>query len=579
MAASTAMLGRGQPAAVYTPRSGRKGSGRRLEARVAQEWGVDMARVMPRVAGEDYGVSSIPSHPPVVHAPEDVGLSARAMQAPPRQVEQPRQVQRAPAGAALASRIGIGQPHPPVDPHPGRKAPQREQSISEFVDSVAPKIDVAGLTMDIMMPIYSELERKAMEAERRAEEAADTIAALNKKKDKLMSRVAAETEARTKNDAKVWRLSQDLIKAQTAAEHAEASLNAANDQLEAKERVLTDQEQRLLRERSDHRRTQHNLDKARRDLAAANAKIEAKEKEVRPLQLQNLEMAQRLEEAQESVAKIESSFSALTSKHQDLTERFAEQSGALQRETEAREDAQECEAQIRILLEDEADKKGATREQLRQAKAQIQQLESDLKRSKLAEGLARSEHNQVLDDLELERTAHGGSRKHLEHTFGTLKTMQTVEGALRAELAAARDTIDELSGEKETLLNTMGVVQQKLDVVISWLNRGQRVEKQASQIDGSFGGDVAPSSLSQPAPGSPRASAESPRMPVLSPRGNTKVRVFKHSANLVEVERTGLLKELAVVMSLLTPTQAERLTDEQTQTIVRPALPVEISSL
>ncbi len=582
MAASTAMLGRDQPAAVYTPRSGRKGSARRPEARVAQEWGVDMARVTPRVAGEDYGVSSIPSHPPVVHVPEDVGLSARAMQGPPpRQVAQPPTVQRAPAGTTLASRVGVGQPHPPAEPHPGRKPPQREQSISEFVDSVAPKIDVGGLTMDIMMPIYSQLEKKAMEAERRAEEAADTIAALEKKKDKLMSRMSAETEARTKNDAKVWRLAQDLIKAQTAAEHAEASLEDANNQLEAKERVLTDQEQRLLRERGDHRRTQRNLDRNGRDLAAANARIEAKEKEVRPLQLQNLEMAQKLEEAQQSVAKLERNFSALTSKHEELTDRFSEQSGALRREREAREDAQECEAQIRILLEDEVDKKGSTREQLRQAKAQIQQLQSDLQQSKLAEGLARKDHNQALDDLELERAAHGGSKEHLHHTTGSLKTMQTVEGALRAEIASARARIDGLTEENDALLNTMGIIQQKVDAITSWLNRGQRVGKQASQLDGSFGDDVAQNSLSQPAPESPRASADSPRAPVSSPRGSTKVRVFKHSANLVEVERTGLLKELAVVTSLLTLPQVEDTgpTDEEIQAIVRPVLHIWNSSL
>ena len=62
-----------------------------------------------------------------------------------------------------------------------------------------------------------------------------------------MSRVGAETDARAKLDAKVWKLAQNLIQAQTATEHAEASLKDANDQLEAKERVLTDQEQRLLR--------------------------------------------------------------------------------------------------------------------------------------------------------------------------------------------------------------------------------------------------------------------------------------------------------------------------------------------
>ena len=202
-----------------------------------------MARETPRVAGEEYGVSSIPMHPPVgIQRPEDIGLSSRQLAAPPREVG------RQPAGVGLVSRIGVGAPHPPPEPHPARKL-QEEQSISDFVDDVAPKIDVEGLTMDIMMPIYAELEKKAMEAERRAEDANDTIVQLQKKKDKLMARVASETEARTKNDAKVWRLAQNLIKAQTSAEHAEAGLNAANEDLEAKERVLTDQQDRLLKER------------------------------------------------------------------------------------------------------------------------------------------------------------------------------------------------------------------------------------------------------------------------------------------------------------------------------------------
>ena len=588
MAASTAMLGRDQPAPVYTPRSGKSGSGRRL----AKEWGVDMARVTPRVAGEEYGVSSIPTHPPVVHAPEDVGLSARAMQGPPpRQLQpqsqpqpqpqsqsqsqsqpqprpqpQPPPSQRAPAGASLNGRLGVGDPHPPADPHPGRKILQRDVSVSEFVDSVAPKIDVAGLTMDIMMPIYSELEKKAMEAEQRAGEAAATIARLQKTKEKLMSRVGAETDARAKLDAKVWKLAQNLIQAQTATEHAEASLKDANDQLEAKERVLTDQEQRLLRERTDHKRTQRNLDRTKRDLAAATARIAEKETEVRPLQLQNLEMAQRLEEAQQSLAKLESKFFALSSEHEKLKDKSAEQTGALQRERQAREDAQECESQLRILLEDEADKKGTTREQLEQAKAQIKQLESDLRQSKLAEGLARQEYNQAMDDLELERTAHNGSKRHVHSTTSSLKTMQTVEEALRAEIASARAQIAVLSEEKGDLLNTMGALLGKVGSIIRTLNRGQRVEK-SQQLDGSSADDVGHSTVPQPALVSPRASAAS----LPSPRGNTKVRTFRHSAHLVEVERTGLLKELAAVMSLLAPgVQSAGPTDEEIQALVRP---------
>ena len=282
MAASTAMLGRDQPAP-FTPRQGSgrsssRKSGRRPEAKVAQEWGVDMARATPRVAGEIYGVSSIPTHPPVVRRPEDIGLSTRHMEGAPQK-----------ASVGLATRIGVGEPHPPSEPHPARKL-QEEQSISEFVDSVAPKIDVGGLTMDIMMPIYAELEKKAVEAERRAEDASEMIVELQKKKDKLMARVSSETEARTKNDAKVWRLAQNLIKAQTTAEQAEAALKAANEDLEAKERVLTDQEQRLLKEKNEHKRTQRSLDKTSRTLSNAQRTIEAKEKEVRPLQLQNLEV-------------------------------------------------------------------------------------------------------------------------------------------------------------------------------------------------------------------------------------------------------------------------------------------------
>lgn len=573
MAASTAMLGRDQPTAPYTPRSGKSGSGRRAEARVAQEWGVDMARVTPRVAGEEYGVSSIPTHPPVVRAPEDVGLSARGMRGGQRQAQPPTS-QRAPAGTTLASRIGVGQPHPPADPHPGRKPPEREQSISDFVDSVAPKIDVGGLTMDIMMPIYSELEKKAMEAERKAEEAAVRIVELEKKKQTLLSRVATETEARTKNDAKVWRLSQNVVKAQTAAEHAQAALKSANDQLDAKERVLTDQEHRLLQERNDHKRTQRNLDRAKRDLAAANATIEAKTKEVRPLQHQNLEMVQRLEEAQERLAKLETSFFALTSNHEDLKNKFAEQAGALQREREAREDAQECESQLRILLEDEADKKGSTRDKLNQALAQVKQLESDLEQSKRTERLVRTDYNQAMDDLDLERTAHNGSKQHLEQTTGALKVMQRIEDALKAEMNSARAQIDALSADKSNRLNTIGLVLDKVRLIIELLNRGQRVAKQAPEPKDEVANQ---SSILEAmmAARSPRASAEAQPSPAASPRGSTKIRVFKHSANLVEVERTGLLKELSEVLSILaSEMEHSGPTDEEIQAMVCRLMPL-----
>jgi chromosome segregation ATPase len=268
-------------------------------------------------------------------------------------------------------------------------------------------------------------------------------------------------------------------------------------------------------------------------------------------------MVQKLEQAQESLAKFEGSFMSLTSKHEDLKAQFAEQGVALNREREAREDAQECESQLRILLEDEADKKGSTRDQLDKAKEQIKQLEADLEESKRAEGLARADCNLAMDDLDLERTAHGGTRAHLDHTTGSLKTMQTIEGALRAEIAAARAQIDALSEDKSALLGTMGVLQDKVGYIIGWLNRGQRVGKQRAQEEEDDGGSLVSPGTEAPAP---------------SPRGS-KVRVFKHSANLVEVERSGLLKELAVVLSLVTrDTEENRApTDEEIQAMVRAA--------
>ena len=203
--------------------------------------------------------------------------------------------------------------------------------------------------------------------------------------------------------------------------------------------------------------------------------IEEKEKEVRPLQLQNLEMVQNLSQSEEHLSKLESRFMNLHTKHEQLLSDFEEQSNALTREKKAREDAQECEAQVRILLEDEADKKGTTREQLRKAQQQIDKLQGELDDEKQACGLARADYNGAMDELDLEKTAHGGSKAHLAHTSGSLQTMQTIEGALRAEIASARAQIDSLTGEKNELIYTTNQLHEKVSGIVAWLNRGQRI--------------------------------------------------------------------------------------------------------
>ena len=88
--AAAAMLGpppERTPNSARTPRANsarrtEKILSQRVEARVAEEWGVDMARVVPRVAGEEYGVSSIPTLPPAVRQPADIGLTTRQVGGP-----------------------------------------------------------------------------------------------------------------------------------------------------------------------------------------------------------------------------------------------------------------------------------------------------------------------------------------------------------------------------------------------------------------------------------------------------------------------------------------------------------------
>ena len=277
-------------------------------------------------------------------------------------------------------------------------------------------------------------------------------------------------------------------------------------------------------------------------------------------------MVQNLSQSEEQLAKLETRFMNLHAKHEQLSSDFGEQTSALTREKKAREDAQECEAQVRILLEDEADKKGTTRDQLRRAEAEIKRLQEELDGERRAHGMARSDYNSAMDELDLERTAHGGSKAHLAHTSGSLQTMQTIEGALRAEIASARAQIESLTQEKNELIYTTDQLREKVVGIVAWLNRGQRIEKQAADDSNDGGGlDTFLASASPRQSQSPRgvqasgsnqslgsqipAVPASPKGPQASPGG--KVRVFKHSANLVEVERTGLLRELQTVLSLL----------------------------
>ena len=522
MTAAAAMLGpppERTPNSARTPRANsarrtEKILSQRVEARVAEEWGVDMARVVPRVAGEEYGVSSIPTLPPAVRQPADIGLTTRQVVGPsPRRAAQM-------------------QPHPPAEPHPSARAAP-SQSVEEFIGSVSDKMDVGGLTMDIMMPIYAELEKKALEAEHRADEAAEAAKRLRADFEKQQRRLHAETEKKAQNDARCMRLVSELTKAKATAEQASLALKGASRELEAKDTVLTDLNERLLQERNEHKGTQRKLDQTRRRLELSKQEIEEKESQVRPLQLQNLEIIQKLSTAEENLAKLEHTHAGVTQAHEALSEEFEAQATALEREKAAREDAQECEAQVRILLEDEADKKGSVRAKLDEANATVRRVQSELEASQRGEAQARSDYNIAMDELDLERTAHHGSKTHLTQTHSNIQALETLHETVRADVAAANGRIDALTKERDVLLTTTHQLREKVGFIIGWLNRGQRVGSQDSS-------DSLP------------PMSRNPGDPLPSP----KLRVFKHSANLVEIERMGLLKELLSCLELVEPTLA-----------------------
>eukprot|EP01045_Picozoa_sp_COSAG04_P025060 COSAG04_NODE_3225_length_3029_cov_2.159044_2_plen_639_part_00 len=561
MTAAAAMLGP-PPERTHRANSARRTEKiltQRVEARVAEEWGVDMARVVPRVAGEEYGVSSIPTLPPAVRQPADIGLTTRQV------------VDPSPRRAAQM------QPHPPAEPHPSARAAP-SQSVEEFIGSVSDKMDVGGLTMDIMMPIYAELEKKALEAEHRADEAAEAAKRLRADFEKQQRRLHAETEKK--------------------AEQASLALKGASRELEAKDTVLTDLNERLLQERNEHKGTQRKLDQTRRRLELSKQEIEEKESQVRPLQLQNLEIIQKLSTAEENLAKLEHTHAGVTQAHEALAEEFEAQATALEREKAAREDAQECEAQVRILLEDEADKKGSVRAKLDEANATVRRVQSELEASQRGEAQARSDYNIAMDELDLERTAHHGSKTHLTQTHSNIQALETLHETVRADVAAANGRIDALTQERDVLLTTTHQLREKVGFIIGWLNRGQRVGGQDSSDSlppmsrypnatqptvsrpfcarfppffrrsfalsdflaprrreraknggkwAKFGGETAEKQRWLSGVGD-----RNPGDPLPSP----KLRVFKHSANLVEVERMGLLKELLSCLELVEPTLA-----------------------
>ena len=69
------------------------------------------------------------------------------------------------------------------------------------------------------------------------------------------------------------RLVSELTKAKATAEQASLALKGASRELEAKDTVLTDLNERLLQERNEHKGTQRKLDQTRRRLERGAAGI------------------------------------------------------------------------------------------------------------------------------------------------------------------------------------------------------------------------------------------------------------------------------------------------------------------
>jgi hypothetical protein len=174
-----------------------------LSTPVGRQFGIDLARHTPRVAGQSYGISSIPSLPSPRHP--HLGLRGHHLDGgnfDAHPVRRPDS-RRGHGGGGGSAR----QPQPPRGPPPsgalrqprqvgqagGGGEPMLEQEL-QLRSELEKEYDTGALTLDIMMPIYAEVERKRIKALDHAEQLESKLSKLHSKNDELVG-VAAPGSA------------------------------------------------------------------------------------------------------------------------------------------------------------------------------------------------------------------------------------------------------------------------------------------------------------------------------------------------------------------------------------------------
>jgi hypothetical protein len=203
-------------------------------------FGVDMARVTPRVAGQSYGVSSIP-HLPAANGtfrkpskvPAVIGVHLDGMEfgVPGFHSDRPR-----------SRRSGRGRdPRPPSAPRPdvGHRVVAQNAGITED------KYDAGALTLDVMMPIYAELEKNKIASDGRAASIAQQLADLQSDNDKLTDRIQVESQTRIRMDAKLLTLTGELKHSKAAEGRAESLSAQLQKELESAHDVISSGQQLL----------------------------------------------------------------------------------------------------------------------------------------------------------------------------------------------------------------------------------------------------------------------------------------------------------------------------------------------
>ena len=268
------------------PASGVAGTGHTAAAQSLRQFGVDMARVTPRVAGQSYGVSSIPSLPPasqrqinLAGVKLDTAEADRGSGAPrPTSRRGGNRKSRSSAEGSASARSAsprrrthtVGgdllEPRPP-------SAPQTEQLMVGTVPFAAAEhkmhienagildhhYDAGALSLDVMMPIYAELERKFIRSVTQASSLGEELGVVQKNNAVLLGRVQTESQNRIRMDAKILQLTSELNKARETASRAEQKADSLQDELESSQRVISSLQQRLQTERRKHGTTNRQL--------------------------------------------------------------------------------------------------------------------------------------------------------------------------------------------------------------------------------------------------------------------------------------------------------------------------------